>query len=175
MNAEPSTIAILRGLRAAVVGGLGGAIVPVALLCLFTVCRWFIEGASDFDRQLDLNNLPKKLHFPIIGCSLMCACAAWTTFAPCGNFRFAKSLAIIFAICMPLWYILSTMHLTPQRLKGVHHPAIYPSELIVVIGPPIVAAVFLTAIRIFGSRRPAGSESRANSQARVSPGRGDSQ
>jgi len=84
---------------------------------------------------------------PVVGCTVVFACAGWATFAPVGAFRFAKSLAIVFVMSLPLWFFLASMQFTPRRIKSVEHPAMYPSEFMVIAGPPVLAAAMLTAVR----------------------------
>ncbi len=155
MNSRQLIILPFRGTCASALGALIGGTLPAAALMLFTFCSWFVAGASEFDRQVDLRRLREDLVWPVIGCAVVCACAAWTTFAPVGKYRFARTLAIIVAVCVPMWFVLNAMALTPRRLKGVGHPAIYPSELIELIGPPVLIAVILTVVRISGPRRHA--------------------
>jgi len=132
---------------------------------LYTVGEWVIAGASEFDRNSDLQTLQNKIELPVIGCSLVCACAAWATFAPAGTFRFARSLAIIFAVCVPVWFILghvvNTMGAVPLRLKGTHHPTLYPIEWILLMAPPILVTAILTATRISNARRRGTPDSHA--------------
>ncbi len=84
----------------------------------------------------------------MVDCGVVCACAGWATFAPAGKYSFAWSLAIIFVGSLVAWMVLGWMELTPRRYKGVDHPAFYPSELLVLIVPPSLAAAFLTMIRV---------------------------
>src|SRR5262245_34939147 len=110
----------------------------------FTACRWLISGATEMERQYDLQSLKNELNFPVVGCTVVCACAAWATFAPAATSRFARSLVVVFLFSVPLWYILMSMELTPRRLKGMDQPEFYLSELIVLVAPPLAAAVLLT-------------------------------
>ena len=153
-SAMKSTILDLnpvRGLLAAVVGASAGAVAPIAIMVACVVLRWWITGASDFDRRYDIGWIRENLPGPVIGCAMVCACAAWATFAPRGSFRFARTLAIVTAISFCLWFVVGSMELTPRRLKGIEHPMFYPSELLLLMGPPIVAAALVTAIRVRGT------------------------
>ena len=144
----PSKFNLSRGVRGTVLWAGIGAVAPVVMMVVFTLCRWCVWEASASDRQYDIAHLPDSLLWPVIGCAAVCACTGWATYAPIGSFRFAKSLAIVFAASVPLWLVVGSMGLTPRRTKGIENPAIYPSELILVIGPPIVAAILLAAIRV---------------------------
>jgi hypothetical protein len=148
MNLRHSPINLPRGLFGAISGAVIGAVAPAALAMGFTACRWVIFGTAEFDRVYDLRHLRSDMIGPVIGCSVVFACAGWTTLAPrVGRYRFAWTLATLFLITLPLWFVVVSMELTPRRYKGVHHPEFYPSELMVVIGPPIVVAIILTAVR----------------------------
>ena len=146
------TLEPLRGMRAAAAAAAIGAVAPAALMLAFTVCRWAVQGSSAFDRQFDLLRLKRDLLGPIIGCSCVFACAGWATFAPAGVFRFARSLAIVFTSSLPVWFVLSSMQLTPRRIGYVRDPAIYPSEFLVIVAPPILAAGIVTLVRMKTAR-----------------------
>ena len=81
---------------------------------------------------------------------MLLAAAGWATFAPAGRHRFAATLAIVFVSSMGLWFMLGWMQLTPQRFKGIDHPEFYPSELMVLIGPPALVAIGLNLGRSNG-------------------------
>jgi predicted permease len=149
---------LCRGLLATLLGALGGALVSVALALGFTVCGWLVAGTKEVDRQHDVDYLKQYTVYPIVGCAVVCACAAWATFAPARTRPFARSLGLIFLVSVPLWYVIGWMELTPRRNRGTEHPVFYPSELIVLIGPPLVAAAFLTVLRIRDAATTQGSQ-----------------
>lgn len=81
---------------------------------------------------------------------MICACAAWVTFASSGKHRFARSLAIIAAVSLGAWLAVGWMELTPRRLKGTEHPRFDPSEWMLLIGAPIATAAVMTVFRLRG-------------------------
>jgi hypothetical protein len=119
----------------------------VVLVGGYTAVRWLISGASAIELQDDLRLLQLSLMASVPGAAVVCACAGWATFAPAGDHRFAPSLLFVFLASLGLWLLLSQSELTPRRLKNAHQPAIYPSELAILIGPPIAAAVVLGTFR----------------------------
>lgn len=118
----------------------------MVLALAIAFCRW-IAGPSEFASEWFRSDLEEHLVYPVVGCAVVCACAGWATFAPAGKHSFAWSLAFIFFISLVFWAVVSGMELTPRRLKGIEHPVFYVSELIAMIGPPIVAATLLTLFR----------------------------
>jgi hypothetical protein len=144
-----SSLAFSRGLLAAILCGLGGAVASVAVALGFTVCRWLVSGTTEYDRlRIDLRSLESDMVIPIIGCAIVFACAGWATFAPAGTYRFARSLVVVFLVSVALWYVIGSMELTPRRYRGIEHPLLYASELIVLMASPMLAAALLTVIRI---------------------------
>jgi hypothetical protein len=139
---------VVRGLIGAMIGTAIGAALTAAIPTGFLICRWYVVGASDSDRAYDLRDARELLVFPIIGCTAVCACAGWATFAPFGRYHFARSLLVIFLVSVPFWYLIKWMELTPLRQKGVNHPVLYPTEALALIGPPIAVAALLTFMRV---------------------------
>jgi hypothetical protein len=153
LDSRQPRLAPVRGILAAMLGALGGALTPITILGSFTVCRWYFEGTPAIDRQWDLDRFQGKLLWPVIAFATVSSCAAWATVAPRGTYRFAKTLAIVFSVSLPLWFAPLLLGLSPrQPRKSADHPAIYRSELVVMIGAPLIATALLTAIRIYGSR-----------------------
>jgi hypothetical protein len=119
----------------------------------WTVLEWAVRGSPDFDRRYDLHWLRDRMPMPVVGCATLCACAGWATSAPVGKYRFSSSLAILFSTSVLLWFVLGSMELTPRHYKGEEHPPLYPSEVLVFFGPPVLATVLLTTIRMRGGPR----------------------
>jgi hypothetical protein len=46
-----------------------------------------------------------------------------------------------------MWMLIAALELTPRRIKAVEHPVIYPSELVVLVAPPLATAIALTVAR----------------------------
>ena len=165
--AEPRqpTLNVPRGACGAVDSAAVTAVLVVALYGAFLAGRWLLEGATEFDRALDLRAMRKELVFPILGCAAVGAGAGWAASAPWGRHRFAWSLAAVFLASLPLWIVLGWLELTPRRYKGVEHPAMYPSEALEVVGPPLVAAAILGFVRA----RRSGSPARGGPSAAADP------
>jgi hypothetical protein len=146
-----SSLHLRRGLVATILCGLGGAGASVAVALEFTFCRWLVLGTREVDHYHDLRYLEQYMVYPMVGCAVVCACAGWATFTPAGTWRLARSLAFIFLVSLPLWFVICLMELTPPRYKATEHPVFYCSELMVLMGPPLMAAALLTALRIRGA------------------------
>lgn len=155
MKLSPIPIRVVRGLVAAVLSGLTCAILVIGIAFGYIFCTWQVEGTTAYNRQVDLQQLRSDLIRPTLGCSVVFACAGWLSFAPCASYRFTRSLGYVFLGSLMFWLILSGLALTPTRYKEVSHPTFYPSELMVLLGPPTLLTIILTAIRI----RPTGSDS----------------
>jgi len=145
---------LLRGLCGATLSAVVGAVAPAAIVLGGTACWWYAWGSSEIDRAYDHHAvLPDIPGLVVVGATVF-ACAGWATLAPRGTHRFARTLAIVVAITVPLWcvvgWVVRSMELTPVRYKGVEHPAWYPSEMTVAfvcLVIPIVVAAVLTAVR----------------------------
>lgn len=147
-RSQSTRLNLLRGLLGAVLWGVVGVVAPAATLLAITVARSLYlsyPGTSVFDLRVDLVWLSEDLIAPVVGCAAVLASAGWAAYAPVGAFRFAKSLAIVFAMSLPLWFILASMKLTPRRPKNADQPAMYPSEFLVIVCPPAMAAALVTA------------------------------
>lgn len=136
-----------RGLRAALILGGVGTILPLVLLLCLTVGGWALGGASEFDRRYDLVWLHDRAPYPMIGVGILFAATGWATFAPRGRQHFVPTLAIVCLASLPSWFLLGSCRLTPPRPKGVEHPLLYLSELLVLAGPPILSSAYLARYR----------------------------
>jgi hypothetical protein len=128
-------------------------VAPAAIVLGVATCWWSAWGSAEIDRAYDLHVVLPDIPGLVVGATVF-ACAGWATLAPRRTHRFARTLANIVTITVPLWcvvgWVVSTMGLTPVRHKGVEHPAWYPSEIavaIVCLLVPILVAAVLTAVR----------------------------
>ena len=121
-NGNPASISSVA-LAAAVLLGALGFVVPILVVVGFTVCRWIVQGASEFDRGYDLHWLPQRLIYPAVGTAFVFAAAGWATFAARGGYRFARTFATIFAISVPCWFALAVLGISPPRYKKPRPPA----------------------------------------------------
>ena len=85
---QPS-LNIRRGLVAAGLGAVAGALVPALVLPFHGVAELWL--------------------FPAFGCAAVLGSAAWATHAPSGSWSFARSLLIIFVASVSSWYLVSWM------------------------------------------------------------------
>jgi hypothetical protein len=150
-----SPLNIKRGLIATCLSALAGAAGCVVVAAGIYVYRWVTSGPTGTDVQGDFQYLKTYLHYPVVGCAVVFAFAGWATFAPIRPHRFARTLLLVFLISVPCWIVLSALQITPPRLKSIQHPLYYPSEILVLIGPPLMAAAVLTVRRLREPTPPA--------------------
>jgi hypothetical protein len=148
-NAEQqkSRLSYLRGTCFALLFGAIGFAAPILIVVVFTVLGWIIKGTREFDRKYDLHRLSETLIFPAVGTAWVFAGTGWAVFASRGNRRFMQTLALIASISVPLWYLLAAMGMSPTRYKGMEHPLIYPTEILLFALPPVVIAMVLSMNR----------------------------
>jgi predicted permease len=140
----------LRGSCFALLFGAIGFASPILVMVGYTVLSWRIHETREFDRKYDLRILQRELIFPAVGTAWVFAATGWATFATRSKYRFAKTLAIIVSISVPLWYLLAVIGMSPPRDKGIDHPLIYPSEIILCAIPPSLIALVLSAKSCLG-------------------------
>jgi len=158
--AEPRQppLKVLRGACGAVAGAAVAAVLVVVLYGGFMAGRWLLEDSTEFQRAVDLRAMREELVVPILGSAAVGAGAGWAASGPRGRHRFAWSFAAVFLASLPLWVVLGSLELTPRRYKGVEHPAVYASEALVVVGPPLVVAAVLGFVRARRWGSPAEAE-----------------
>jgi hypothetical protein len=135
-------LSIRRGLC----GAADGA-VWVALA--FALVSWLFVHRGDELRSV----VPLALWGAAVG-----ACAGWAAAAPGGAYTPSGSLVVVVLCALPLWAVLLALDLTPHRYKGGEHPAVYPSEALVLVGPPVVVSGVVTLIRARRAGRAAEAE-----------------
>ena len=139
---------INRGLIAAFTCSSIGAVSTVFLIAVFAVGNWFFNDTTPAEREFDIRWLATAWIVPSIGVSIYLGLTAFTTYSARTNYGFARTLAIIFFVSIPLTSILGTLELTPKRVKSNEHPILYPSELAILLLPPSVVAALLLASRV---------------------------
>jgi hypothetical protein len=141
----------LRGIGFTLLFGAAGFWGPIVLAVSFTVCRWWILGASDFDRSYDLHFLSTHMAFAVVAIGVVFASSGWATFAPRGPFRFTRTLIIIAAISVVSWIVLASLAfslgLVPRKLKGDPVPLVDPLGVLLFSVAPTVTAVVLSLKR----------------------------
>ncbi len=150
----PTWPTLIRGLCGAILGAAVGAVAPAAIVFGGAACWWYARGTSEIDRMYDRHAVLPDIPGLVVAGATVFACAGWATLAARGTHRFARTLAIVVAITVPLGcvvgWLVRSVELTPVRYKGVEHPAWYPSEVAVAIVCfviPIAVAAILTAVR----------------------------
>ncbi len=126
---------IKRGVISALLCSSIGAAVTVLLIAAFVFGNWFINDSIPVERDFDVRWLSTAWMVPAIGVSIYLGVAGFATFAPTINYGFARTLAIIFFVSIPLTSLLGNLELTPKRVKSIEHPVLYPSELAVLLVP----------------------------------------
>jgi L-asparagine transporter-like permease len=139
---------VVHGLIGAVVSAIAAPAMVALLSFGFIICRWALTGATEFDREYDLQDARDRLPYAAVGCAIIAACAGWTTFAAGPPRRFAQMFALVSVASIISWCIIGLFELAPRRYKGVSHPFLYFSETTVLIGPPVTMALILTVIRL---------------------------
>jgi hypothetical protein len=150
-NETPKAIDHVGGIAAALVYGLVGFCAPIVVVLTFTVFRWFLENASEFDRDADLRRLPGQLIFMVVGTAFIFSAAGFATYAPRGRFRFTWTLLRIFILTATSWFLLAATGVMRPRYKSADHPLIYVSEFLILSLPPILIGVGMAILRGRGS------------------------
>jgi hypothetical protein len=140
-----------RGFVAAFVGGFGGAFIGWSLELLYKIREWQV-GELQHNHEIEVYLLDKDLLWTSVGCSIICACAGWATFAPAGKWSFLRSLAFVVLAYVVGVCVAGRLELLTRRDKSMPHPAMYLSEAAACIGTPVLAAVLLTLLRAISLR-----------------------
>ena len=139
-----------RALVGVVVGATAAVVILGALTAGFLVSRWALVGADDFDRRYDLRLAREWMVMPAIGCVVVAGSAGWAACAPARRHRFARSLALVFLGSLLPWWLATSLVQRPRPLKGDDPTRIQPSDVLLAVGPPVLAAGVLTVCRIRG-------------------------
>ena len=127
-------------------GAFGGIAAAAVVAALGVVQRWYLltelgEYGPWFRWYANASV------WPALGCTVVLACAGWAAHAPRPPYKIASSLLIIVLASLIAWYFVAIAEVMPRRLKGIDHPVIYTSEFLVLLLPPVLAAVLLTVAR----------------------------
>ncbi|MCH9789311.1 MAG: hypothetical protein K0U82_00725 [Planctomycetes bacterium] len=104
-----------RGIIAGLIGAVLGVVVPVLVIGLYTLLYWHFNETYDMDRRADIANWKRDAVSPLVGCAIYVGLAAWATYTPRREFRFAKTLAVLFFTSMLLTMLIGSMRQTPTR------------------------------------------------------------
>jgi hypothetical protein len=112
--------------------------------------RWSnFSELSDYDAWA--GSFARTALWPVVGCACIFACAGWAAHAPRPPRSIGSSALIIAVASLAMWMLIAALEWTPRRIKSVEHPVIYPSELVLLVAPPLATAIALTVAR---RRRP---------------------
>lgn len=137
----------MRGFKFAALAGVIGFAVPVVVMAAATAARWAILASNEADRAYDLAWLPTNLAGAAIAFTFVFAGAGLATYAPNRTYRFLRTLGIVVLISIPSWWALAACGMAHTRYKGIEHPIIYPSEVLMLAIPPLVIACALGTLR----------------------------
>ena len=152
-NLESPSLNSRRGLLAAGLFGLAGALIPAAIAIAYVIYRWSNPGVVPSNRLHDfLGDLVEYWPFPVCGGATFLGCAAWASFAPSGSWRFAPSLLIVFLISVSSWFVIGFMddwlHLHWLKIyKGEDPHTLRLSQALVLFGLPAATAHILAIVR----------------------------
>jgi len=152
-----SLLNVRRGLCGAGIAAVVAAVLVVALPIGFMACGLDFPGATTANLGYDLREKPEQLIVPAIGSAAIFACAGWATFAPAGQYRFDRTLVIVFLAGLYVWVIGAVSDLAPRHYKGMSNREAYPLLTLYVLGPPLLTAALLTVARVYRlskGRRP---------------------
>ncbi|WP_298868360.1 hypothetical protein [uncultured Gimesia sp.] len=137
---------IVRGLIAGLIGAVLGVVVPVVVIGLYTILYWYFNETSDLVRRDDITSWKRDAVDPLVGCAIYVGLAAWATYTPRREFRFSKTLVILFFTSMLLIILLNSMRQTPDTYR--HSTAedlrmSLPEFLMLLLPPLLVSCVMV--------------------------------
>lgn len=134
-----------RGMIAGLIGAVVGVIVPVLVLGLYLILTWYFNETHGMDRRADMADWQRDGVVPLVGCAIYVGLAAWATYTPQRNFRFAKTLAILFFASLFLYVLVTFFTPAPATRYTYREPPF--SEFLMLFLPPVVVAVLLVISR----------------------------
>jgi hypothetical protein len=158
---EQPSLKIRRGLFAAGLAAIAGALIPAVLALGYVVFRRLNPDSAPANRfGYFLSDLAEYWIFPVCGGAVFFACAAWATFAPPGSWRFAWSLLIIALISVSSWFLVGRMddwlHLHWLKIYKEQDPhTLRPSQALILFGTPAAMAQLLVTIRLWRTKQNA--------------------
>ncbi|MCA9006858.1 MAG: hypothetical protein KDA70_16400 [Planctomycetaceae bacterium] len=138
---------MIRGLIAGLLGTLVGLLGPVLIVGSYTLLYWYFHETPEMDRRADMKYWRLHAVMPLAGSTIYLGLTAWATFTPRGDYRFARTLVILFCIALPLTGILMKTSLTPERRPYDNSPPLYFSEFLIMLLTPTLVAATLIIIR----------------------------
>ena len=128
-------------------GALAGVLGPVLMVGSYTLLKWHFQETPEMDRSADIDYWRRHAVYPLAGTTIYLGLTAWATCTPRGNYRFARTLVMLFCIALPLTGILMKTGLTPQRQPYENSPPLYFSEFLIMLLTPTLIAAILIFIR----------------------------
>lgn len=138
---------IIRGLIAGLLGTLVGLLGPVLIVGSYTLLYWYFHETPEMDRRADMDYWRFHAVMPLAGTTIYFGLAAWATFTPRGDYRFARTLVMLLCISFPLTAILMDAILIPRRRPYDNSPPLYVSEFLIMLLTPTLVAATLIIIR----------------------------
>ncbi|QDT99396.1 hypothetical protein [Gimesia aquarii] len=138
---------IMRGMIAGLIGALVGGVVPLVLISLYTITSWYFHNTYEIDRQADIAYWRNEVVYPILGVAIYFGLAAWATYTPKGNYRFTKTLAILFFLSIPLTLFIRVLRQPTPQYKTIEVPNAYFSEFLLLFLPPLLITCVMIAFR----------------------------
>ncbi len=153
-NLEYATFSFRSGLRSAILWGIVGVVLALlACVVLQAQERWQDITMLGEYRSWLISSFHKGM-WPALGCFIVLGCSAWAANAPQPPRNLVVCLLQVTSVSIILWLIIGAMEITPRRLKGIEHPAIYLSEFLVLIVPPMAVAGLSTWAAFAAKRDP---------------------
>jgi hypothetical protein len=135
--------ATMAAVRSGVIGSFSAAF-AVATIGVFE--RWY-DLTLLFEYREWMHWCVQNAIWPVIGSAAIFGGAGWVAHVALPIRSIASSLFLMTFGSLVLWALLGAAEITPRRYKSVEHPTIYPSELFVLVTPPILVAAVLTSLR----------------------------
>lgn len=134
-----------RGMIAGLIGAVVGVIAPVLVLGLYLMLSWYFNETHGMDRRADMADWQRHGVVPLVGCAIYVGLAAWATYTPQRNFRFAKTLAILFFASLFLYVLVSLFDPAPATRYTNQELSLW--KFLMLLLPPVVVAVLLVISR----------------------------
>jgi hypothetical protein len=140
LNLRDATMAAFRW------GAIGSIAAAIAVAVFGALERWY-DLTLLFEYREWMNWCFQNAIWPVLGSAVVFAGAGWVANVTVPIRSLALSLFLVTSGSLVLWTLLGAAEITPRRYKSVEHPAIYPSEFLVLVTPPILVAAVLTSLR----------------------------
>lgn len=150
---EPSLLAHPRGnnLLRGVGHGLGLAVVSIFPLLIIAFAKDALEPTWLGGPQSNLEAVISYLRHDGLLLTLTIPLAAFSTgvaaASPNKRYSYASTLALIFALSVPVAFLLSHFNMSPPRVRFSSQPQLYLREVVNFWAPIVVATAIITFLR----------------------------